>query len=54
MRAFSIIRLNNVYKVRISYKTMKKKTIKILQIIAWTIGFVALALLIYGIIKALI
>ena len=32
---------------------MKKKTLKVLQVIAWAIGFVALGLLIYGIIKAL-
>jgi len=32
---------------------MKKETLNILQIIAWVIGFVALALLIYGIIRAL-
>lgn len=32
---------------------MKKKNLKVLQVIAWTIGFIALALLIYGIIRAL-
>jgi uncharacterized membrane protein len=30
---------------------MSTKTLKILQIIAWIIGFVALALLIYGIVR---
>jgi len=33
---------------------MNKKTLKMLQLIAWIIGFAALALLIYGIISALI
>ena len=33
---------------------MNKDTLKILQIIAWIIGFVALGLLIYAIIKSLI
>ena len=33
---------------------MRKKTLKILQVIAWIIGFVAIAFLIYGIIRALI
>jgi len=33
---------------------MKKRTLEILQIIAWIIGVVAIALLIYGIIRALI
>jgi hypothetical protein len=33
---------------------MKKKTLMILQIIAWVIGFIALGLLGYGIIKALL
>jgi len=33
---------------------MKKKTLKILQIIAWIIGFIAVGLLIYGIIVALL
>jgi hypothetical protein len=33
---------------------MKKKSLKILQTIAWTIGIIAIALLIYGIIRALI
>jgi len=33
---------------------MKKRTLKILQIIAWIIGFIAVALLIYGIIRALL
>jgi len=32
---------------------MKRKTLEILQIIAWVIGFIAVALLIYGIIRAL-
>jgi len=33
---------------------MKKKTLNALQIIAWVIGFAAVALLIYGIIRALL
>jgi len=33
---------------------MDKKTLKILQLIAWLIGFIALGMLIYGIIRALI
>jgi len=33
---------------------MKKKTLKALQIIAWIIGFIAVALLVYGIIRALL
>jgi len=33
---------------------MKEKALKVLKIIAWTIGFIALGLLIYGIIRALI
>lgn len=33
---------------------MKKKSLRILQYIAWVIGFIALALLIYGIIRALL
>jgi len=32
---------------------MKKKTIKFLRIIAWTLSLIALALLVYGIIRAL-
>jgi len=32
---------------------MKKKNIKILRTIAWIIGFIALALLIYEIIRAI-
>jgi hypothetical protein len=32
---------------------MKKKTLELLQEIAWTIGFIALALLVYGIIKTI-
>jgi len=32
---------------------MKKKTLEILQIIAWGMGFIALGLLIWGIIRAL-
>lgn len=32
---------------------MKKRTLEILQILAWVIGFIALSLLIYGIIRAL-
>lgn len=32
---------------------MKKRTLEILQIVAWVIGFVAVALLVYGIIRAL-
>jgi hypothetical protein len=33
---------------------MKRKTLKVLQFISWTIGFIALGLLIYGIVKALL
>ncbi len=33
---------------------MKKKTLKLLRYIAWTLGFIALALLVYGIIRTLI
>ena len=33
---------------------MNKKTLKLLQAIAWIIGGIALVLLIYGIIRALI
>ncbi len=33
---------------------MKKKTLRILQYTAWVIGFVAVALLIYGILRALL
>lgn len=33
---------------------MKKKAIKALQLIAWIIGFIALGILLYGIIKALL
>jgi len=33
---------------------MKKNTLKLLQIIAWIIGFIALGLLVYGIIRALV
>ena len=33
---------------------MKKRTLKILQYVAWVIGFVAVALLIYGIIRAIL
>ncbi len=33
---------------------MKKKTLKLLRYIAWALGFIALALLVYGIIKTLI
>jgi len=33
---------------------MKKRTIKILRYIAWGLGFIALALLVYGIVRALI
>jgi hypothetical protein len=32
---------------------MKKRMLKFLQVIAWVLGFVALGLLIYGIIKNL-
>jgi len=32
---------------------MKKRTLEVLQIIAWVMGFVALGLLILGIIRAL-
>jgi uncharacterized membrane protein len=39
--------------MEIGSKYMKKEAIKVLQIIAWIIGFIALALLIYGIIRAL-
>jgi len=33
---------------------MKKETLEVLQIIAWAMGFIALGLLIWGIIRALI
>lgn len=33
---------------------MKKKTLKLLQIIAWILGFIALGLLAYGITKTLL
>jgi len=33
---------------------MKKKTLEILQIIVWVLGAIALALLIFGIIRALL
>jgi hypothetical protein len=33
---------------------MKKKTLKLLRYVAWTLGFIALALLVYGIIRTLI
>lgn len=33
---------------------MKKKRLKIIRIISWTLGFIALGLLIYGIVRALI
>jgi hypothetical protein len=33
---------------------MKKRTLQKLQILAWVVGFIALALLIYGIIRALL
>jgi len=33
---------------------MKKKALKVIQIIAWALGFIALGLLVYGIIKALV
>lgn len=33
---------------------MKKQTIKILRIMSWILGFIALGLLVYGIIRALI
>jgi len=33
---------------------MKKRNLKILQIIAWIIGFIALGFLGYGIIRALL
>jgi uncharacterized membrane protein len=33
---------------------MKKRTLEIIQIITWILGFIAVALLIYGIIRALI
>ena len=32
---------------------MKKRALKVIQIIAWTLGFIALGLIIYGIIRAL-
>ena len=32
---------------------MKKKTLEKLQFIAWTLGFIAIALLVWGIIRAL-
>lgn len=32
---------------------MKKKTLKIIQIIVWIFGFIAVGLLVYGILKAL-
>lgn len=33
---------------------MKKRTLEILQITAWIIGAIAVALLVYGIIRALL
>lgn len=33
---------------------MRKKTLKLMRFIAWTLGFLALALLAYGIVRALI
>jgi len=33
---------------------MKKSTLKKLQVLAWAIGFLAIALLLYGIIRALV
>ncbi len=33
---------------------MRKQTIKLLRIMSWTLGFIALGLLVYGIIRALI
>ncbi|GEM_PF-2427061 len=32
---------------------MSKKTLKILQIIAWVMGVIALVLIVYGIIRAI-
>jgi len=31
---------------------MKKRTLKIIQFLAWALGFIALGLLIYGIVRA--
>jgi len=33
---------------------MKKKNLEVLQIIVWVLGFIALGLLIFGIIRALV
>ena len=33
---------------------MKKRTLEILQIITWILGFIAVGLLIFGIIRALL
>jgi len=33
---------------------MKKRTLKVLQLIAWIMGFIALGLLILGIIRTLV
>jgi hypothetical protein len=33
---------------------MKKRGLKVIQLIAWALGFIALGLLIYGIIRALV
>ena len=33
---------------------MKKRTLETLQIIAWIIGFIAIGLLVYGVIRTLL
>lgn len=43
-----------VYKLKKRLFKMKKNTLKVFQTIAWILGFIALALLIYGIIRTLI
>jgi hypothetical protein len=32
---------------------MKKRALRIIQIISWTLGFIALGLIVYGIIRTL-
>ena len=44
----------NINKTHLVYYNMEKNTLKKLQIIAWGIGVIALLLLVYGIIRALL
>ena len=45
---------NRFYKYAVAYVIMSKHALKILQIIVWILGFIALGLLVWGIIREII